>query len=136
MLFLDVCKTSEVNAHIIKEFFPRLIPGHSVLLQQDFIHEWLPWIHVTMGLFEPYFQFLGVVGESPTAVWLNTRKIPEPTPWEVEGGSDLYRSARLPRLVELFERGIEPAPAREPAVSGRAREVPYARRTRRQATCS
>jgi len=108
VLFLDVCKTSQVNAHIIKEFFPRLIPGHSVLIQQDFIHEWLPWLHVTMGLFQRYFQFLGVIPESPSAVWLNTRKIKSPTPWEREGGSDLYRTARLPRLVELFERGIEP----------------------------
>jgi hypothetical protein len=108
MLFLDVCKTPELNAHIIKEFFPRLIPGHSVLIQQDFVHELLPWLHVTMGLLKPYFRFLGVVGESPSAVWLNTRKIPSPTPWEKEGGNDLYWTAPLPRLLELFERGIEP----------------------------
>ncbi len=108
VLFLDVCKTPELNAHIIKEFLPRLIPGHSVLIQQDFVHEWLPWLHVTMGLLKPYFRVLGVVGESPSAVWLNTRKIPSPTPWEKEGGNDLYWTAPLPRLLELFERGIEP----------------------------
>jgi hypothetical protein len=108
VLFLDVCKTSAVNAHIIKEFFPRLIPGHSVLIQQDFIHEWLPWLHVTMGLFKPYFQFLGVVPGSPSAVWLNTRRIPDPTPWVREGGGDLYRSASLSRVVKLFEQGIQP----------------------------
>jgi len=105
VLFLDVCKTSAVNTHMIKEFFPRLIPGHSVLIQQDFVHEWLPWIHVAMGFFEPYFQFLGVVGESPSAVWLNTRKIPSTTSWECERGGDLYRTAPLPQLVKLFERG-------------------------------
>ncbi len=107
VLFLDVCKNPAVNAHIIKEFFPRLIPGHSVLIQQDFVHEMLPWIHVTMGVFKPYFRFLGIVGDSPSGVWLNTRKIPTPTPWEVVGGGDLYRSTPLPQLLELFERGIE-----------------------------
>jgi len=107
VLFLDVCKTSSVNAHVIKHFFPRLIAGHSVLIHQDFIHEYLPWIHITMGLFEPFFQFIGVIGESPSAVWLNTRTIPSPTPWEQEGGFDLYQSGPLPRLIELFERGIK-----------------------------
>jgi hypothetical protein len=108
VLFLDVCKTSTVNDHIVKEFFPRLIPRHSIVIQQDYLHEWLPWLHVTMGLFKPYFQFLGIVPGSPSAVWLNTRRIPDPTPWEREGRSNLYWTADLPRLLELFERGIEP----------------------------
>jgi hypothetical protein len=106
VLFLDVCKTPAVNSHIIKKFFSRLIPGRSVVIQQDFVHEWLPWLPITMGLFEPYFQFLGVIGESPSAVWLNTRAIPDLAPWEKEGAGDLYWDVPLPRLLGLFDRGI------------------------------
>jgi hypothetical protein len=46
ILFLDVCKTKEVSRHTVQAFYSRLIPGRSVLIHQDFVHEWLPWIHV------------------------------------------------------------------------------------------
>jgi hypothetical protein len=61
-----------------------------------------------MGLFRPYFKFMGIVGESSTAVWLNTRKIRRWAPWQRKGGNDFYQTAPLARLVELFEQGIEP----------------------------
>jgi hypothetical protein len=49
-------------------------PWQSVLIHQDFVHDWLPWIHVTMGALAPYFEFISTVLWS--AVWLNTKPIP------------------------------------------------------------
>ena len=51
VLFIDICKSWAINDHVTREFFPALIPGHSVVIQQDLVHEWLPYLHITMGLF-------------------------------------------------------------------------------------
>jgi len=91
ILFLDVCKSLEINWHTVKSFYPQLIPGRSVLIHQDFIHPWLPWIHVTMGFFADYFEFIGISRFS-SAIWLNTRPIVNPTfdPF-LASGSELDR---------------------------------------------
>lgn len=58
IFFLDVCKTSEIN-HAMTQLFSRGIPGKSIVIHQDFVHEWLPWIHVTMGYLHEYFEPIG-----------------------------------------------------------------------------
>jgi len=53
VLFLDVCKSKKLNAHALVEFFPSLRPG-SIILQQDFFHEFHPYIHYTMQYLKSY----------------------------------------------------------------------------------
>lgn len=50
ILFLDVLKNWEVNDVVMREFLPSLVPGRSVIVQQDYVHGMLPWIHITMEL--------------------------------------------------------------------------------------
>jgi hypothetical protein len=50
ILFLDVLKSWEVNDAVSGAFLPPLIAGRSVIVQQDYIHGMLPWIHITMEL--------------------------------------------------------------------------------------
>ncbi|MGN6189347.1 MAG: hypothetical protein ACTHOE_10635 [Conexibacter sp.] len=50
ILFLDVLKSSAINDAVLMQFLPALVPGRSVLIQQDYVHGMLPWIHITMEL--------------------------------------------------------------------------------------
>jgi hypothetical protein len=58
LLFLDIVKTHEVNDIVLAQFFPCLIPGWSVVVQQDYHWGYAPWIHMTMELFADYFEII------------------------------------------------------------------------------
>src|SRR5262249_55458191 len=50
LLFLDVLKTWEVNDAVLRDFFPCLVPGRSVIVHQDYGSGWLPWIPISVEL--------------------------------------------------------------------------------------
>ena len=50
VLFLDVLKTWEVNDAVLRDFFPSLRPGRSVIVHQDYGSGWLPWIPISVEL--------------------------------------------------------------------------------------
>jgi hypothetical protein len=50
ILFLDVLKTWEVNDAVLRDFFPSLVPGRSVIVHQDYGSGWLPWIPIGVEL--------------------------------------------------------------------------------------
>jgi hypothetical protein len=50
ILFLDVLKTWEVNDAVLRDFFPSLVPGRSVIVHQDYGSGWLPWIPISVEL--------------------------------------------------------------------------------------
>jgi hypothetical protein len=50
VLFLDVLKTWEVNDAVLRDFFPSLRPGRSVIVHQDYGSGWSPWIPITVEL--------------------------------------------------------------------------------------
>lgn len=76
ILFLDCLKTSDVNDSCILNFFPHLIPNHSLVIQQDFLWNYLPWIHISMESLYPYFEILCDT-EYNSVVFLNTKRIPQ-----------------------------------------------------------
>lgn len=74
ILFVDIAKSLELNAYVLKHWFTRLIPGRSILLQQDFVYfdQW--WIAVTMEYFAAEFDRLGFVFGA-TAYYLCTKPV-------------------------------------------------------------
>lgn len=50
-LFIDVAKSWKTNQKVIESFFPSLIPGQSIVFQQDYGNPWNPWVAVTMAYF-------------------------------------------------------------------------------------
>ncbi|WHI51267.1 hypothetical protein P3339_23200 [Microbulbifer sp. MLAF003] len=62
--FIDVCKTKELNKHVSKQFMPKLIENKSFFINQDFFFDRLPWIKVTMGYLDKYFEWYGQVFSS------------------------------------------------------------------------
>jgi hypothetical protein len=56
-LFIDLAKTEHIMAHIADVFFPRLTVG-SVVLNQDYMFGYLPYIKSFMEYFAEYFEVL------------------------------------------------------------------------------
>jgi len=61
ILFIDVCKLWHINDHVTREFFPWLIPGRSIVVQQDFFHHLEYWVIITQELLHEHFEYLGFV---------------------------------------------------------------------------
>jgi hypothetical protein len=50
ILFLDLLKSWEINDVVLREFFPSLVPGRSVIVHQDYGWGDTPWIPITVEL--------------------------------------------------------------------------------------
>lgn len=55
ILGLDLCKNKDLTAKASLEFFPKLRPYKSVVLHQDYVHIWQPWIAVSMNALKNFF---------------------------------------------------------------------------------
>lgn len=95
IMFLDVCKTQAINFRM-QQLFSRLIPGKSIVIQQDYVHAWHPYIHTTMGYLAEYFEPVGHV-EYNSFVFL----LKKPIPQEVLD-VDIYDVAPLAKLEEYL----------------------------------
>jgi hypothetical protein len=91
ILFIDITKTRQLNSKVILEFFPLLIPGQSIVVQQDHNDHSCPWANATMEYLEKYFEVL--CDESSSRLFLYKKRIP----WWV-----LRRAARL-SLADEFK---------------------------------
>lgn len=58
ILFLDVVKTWRLNDFVLEQFLPCLTPGHSIIIQQDYLWVGAHWIHITMELLAPSVTIL------------------------------------------------------------------------------
>jgi hypothetical protein len=50
VLFLDVLKAWHINDAVLRDFFPSLVPGRSVIVHQDYGWGYTPWIPITVEL--------------------------------------------------------------------------------------
>ncbi len=56
ILVMDASKTAATMDQMSALFFPQLIPGRSVVVQQDFLWWQQPWIAVQMAVLAEYFE--------------------------------------------------------------------------------
>jgi hypothetical protein len=60
ILFIDIAKHYTTCDHVTRMFFPRLIPGQAIVVQQDYLwHDYTGWLPVTMEFFSDYFEIIG-----------------------------------------------------------------------------
>jgi hypothetical protein len=97
ILFVDFSKTWGLNDFIVENFFPSLIPGRSVVVQQDCVYAGCPWVILTMEQLEEYFQPVAFA-EYNTVVYLCTKAVPRGLPPISELGFD--------RRMELCDQSI------------------------------
>jgi hypothetical protein len=75
VLFIDVSKSWELNDFIVREFFGALIPGRSIVIQQDYVHPTCPWLAVTMEYLSDYFEPIAYVPYN-SMVYRATQPVP------------------------------------------------------------
>jgi len=76
LLFIDVAKHWSVCDWVTWQFFPHLIPGRSLVVQQDYLyHHWVGWLHVTMERYADCFEYVCDTDVN-SVVFLNTKKVP------------------------------------------------------------
>lgn len=73
VLFIDLAKAKATSDHVATAFLPKLIPGRSIVIQQDYFHTWPPFDIYTMEVLADHFQPLGHAGKS--AIFLTTKTI-------------------------------------------------------------
>jgi len=103
LLFVDICKNWDLNDVVIDRFFPKMIPGRSFLIQQDYNDHSCPWVNLTMAYYKEYFMHLATVNGSN--LYLYTKQIPLP---QMHGS--ILRSLTPDEQLQLMRREIEESP--------------------------
>ncbi|HEY2179472.1 MAG TPA: hypothetical protein VGH15_12905 [Caulobacteraceae bacterium] len=102
--FLDVLKNPNIAAYAIKQYFPRLIPGRSIVIQQDYFFEGLPFIKTYQEFFADQFEYVGEVGSS--AIFRCIAKVDKAAIDRVVGGLAPEEQVRLASIA--LQRSIDP----------------------------
>ena len=77
ILFIDVAKTLDLNRHLVSEFFPRLTPGLSLVIQQDYYHAWHPYMQVTMEILSDYLEVVDSLIANQSRLYRYVAPIPD-----------------------------------------------------------
>jgi hypothetical protein len=98
---IDLAKTPALNAFVLQRWLPKMVPGHSLLIQQDFYSPTQPWIaHSMSGLLDYVSLEHDKVGES--AVFRLERPIPANVLRGATFGWDQRDAlSRLDRMIEF-----------------------------------
>jgi hypothetical protein len=102
VLFLDVLKSWEINDAVLRDFFPSLVPGRSVIVHQDYGWGDNPWIAVTVELMRDSLVLIDWM-EWGSHVYFVEGELPADV--IEEGVADLDLDTKL----ELVERAIHHA---------------------------
>lgn len=105
ILFLDILKTPALSLRAVRQFYSRLIAGRSVVVQQDYFFEELPWIKTHQEALADYFDFVGEVGSS--AIFLCRKEIPQGVLDGLE--NDLPPAEQLRLASIALHRSADPA---------------------------
>lgn len=107
LLVIDGLGSPGVSRAVVKNFFPRLIPGTSIVIQRDYFSEGLPHVKTDQEFFGEHFAYLGEMASS--AAFLCTREIPSAMIAALEAGLGgklqlLLASVALQRCTDAGRR--------------------------------
>lgn len=74
-LLVDAMKNWDLANHVVRDFYPSLVPHESLVLHQDFAHFFTPWIHLLQWKFRANFEFVEEVPRSQSVVFRLTNRI-------------------------------------------------------------
>jgi hypothetical protein len=101
VMFLDMVKTWLLNDLVLAQFLPCLIPGRSVIVQQDYLWGYGHWIHLTMELLDGCVEQLDSMANGSVAYLLTA-----PVPPDLIGAR-LAESLTPDRQRELMNRAVD-----------------------------
>ena len=99
VLFLDVLKSWAINDAVLRDFFPSLVPGRSVIVHQDYGWGDNPWIPITVELMRDSLVLVDWM-EWGSHVFFVEKELPADVLETGVGGLDLETK------FELIERAI------------------------------
>jgi hypothetical protein len=76
-LLVDAMKNWDLTNAIFRNFYGSLIPNQAFVMQQDFAHYFVSWIHLLHWRFRDYFEFEAEIPASSSVVFKYVREIPE-----------------------------------------------------------
>jgi hypothetical protein len=88
VLFLDLLKSWEINDAVLRDFFPSLVPGRSVIVHQDYGWGDTPWIPITVELMRDSLVLVDWM-EWGSHVFFVERELPRDVLDDGVGGLDL-----------------------------------------------
>ncbi len=110
ILSIDIAKSPQLMHFVATEFFPRLMPGHSLVLHQDYLFAFQPWLVIAMELLSDLLERIYDVPTQSASVFVPRRRIAAD---EVrrrlgEDPAGYYRMEHLPLLYRAVERSVRP----------------------------
>jgi hypothetical protein len=106
VLSIDVAKNADLMLFCAKRFFPKLILGQSIILHQDYIYAYQPWLHVAMELLSDIVEKVFDVANHCTSIFVLKRPITEDDIEQRLGrvGSDYYHPGNARHLYGAIEK--------------------------------
>jgi hypothetical protein len=77
VLHNDASKSWSAMNGIISNFYPALIPGISIVIEQDFAHYYTSWLHLIRYALREYFQPIYTIPLSSSIVFRYVKPVPE-----------------------------------------------------------
>ncbi len=99
ILFLDILKSWEINDAVLRDFFPSLVPGRSVIVHQDYGWGGHQWIPITVELLGDALVLVDRM-EWGSHVFFVQSELPSKV---LQGG---VRDLELDEKIDLVERAI------------------------------
>jgi hypothetical protein len=99
VLFLDLLKSWEINDAVLRDFFPSLVPGRSVIVHQDYGWGDVPWIPISVELMRDSLVLVDWM-EWGSHVFFVERELPRDLLDDGVGGLDITTK------IELIDRAV------------------------------
>ena len=64
ILFVDCCKDLNTNDAVARKYYPYLVPGLSMIIQQDYLHFQHPWLVATIEGLDPRVKAVAYTAEN------------------------------------------------------------------------
>jgi hypothetical protein len=107
VLSIDVAKTADIMRYMALEFFPRLAP-RSLVLHQDYIFTYQPWLTIAMEKLADLFDLVYEVPTQCTAAFMPRKPITR-ADVEMRLESDFYSLKNASCLYRALERASTPS---------------------------
>jgi hypothetical protein len=104
VLFLDILKSWEINDAVLRDFFPALMPGRSVIVHQDYGWGDNPWIAISVERMRESLVLIDWM-EWGSHVYFVERKLPHDVIELGVGGLDLDTKLELVDQAALHAEG-------------------------------
>jgi methyltransferase family protein len=97
ILFVDVAKTLALSGKVLTEFFSHLIPGKSIVIQQDFYHPTAFYLPVIMDFLRGHFTII-----EPCRDWSVAFRLEKPISPETLRAASMYQFSFARQQAALF----------------------------------